>query len=93
MSRYLLGIVTQSLQGRSPAQCPIFNHVIECTWALLEFNVYARYTSHDDATLCWMEGSSHRFHTLKDVSFLGRAAKTPNAKANALTMQLLKSER
>jgi len=29
ISRYLLGVVTQSLQGRSPAQHPIFNHAIE----------------------------------------------------------------
>jgi hypothetical protein len=34
MSRYLLGVVTQSLQGESPAQCPIFNHAIECTESL-----------------------------------------------------------
>jgi hypothetical protein len=37
MSRYLVGVATQFLRGRSPAQHPIFNHSIECTWALLEF--------------------------------------------------------
>ena len=37
MSRYLFGVVTQSLQGRSPAQHPIFNRTIEYTQALLEF--------------------------------------------------------
>jgi hypothetical protein len=37
MSRYLLGVVTQSLQGGSPAERPIFNHAIECTRALLAF--------------------------------------------------------
>ena len=41
MSGYLLGVVTQSLRGGSPAQHPIFNVAIECTWALLEFNMYA----------------------------------------------------
>jgi len=33
MSQYLLGVVTQSLRGGSPAQRPIFNHAIECTQA------------------------------------------------------------
>jgi len=31
MSRYMLGVVTQSLRGGSPAQRPIVNHSIECT--------------------------------------------------------------
>jgi hypothetical protein len=30
MSRYLLGVVTQSLRGGSPIQHPIFNRTIEC---------------------------------------------------------------
>jgi hypothetical protein len=54
MSQYLLGVVTQSLRGGSPAQSPIFNRAIECPWALLEFYMYARYKSHDDATLSYM---------------------------------------
>ena len=28
ISRYLLGVVTQSLQGKSPAQRPVFNYAI-----------------------------------------------------------------
>jgi len=75
MSRYLLGVVTQSLQGGSPAQCPIFNHAIECTQALLEFYMYARYKSHHDATLSYMEDALGHFQTLKDVFLLGRAGK------------------
>jgi hypothetical protein len=55
MSRYLLGVVTQSLRGGSPGQRPIFNHAIECTRALLEFYMYARFKSHDDATLGYLE--------------------------------------
>jgi len=35
MSRYLLGVVTQSLQGGNPPQHPIFKGAIECTPALL----------------------------------------------------------
>jgi len=36
LSRYLLGVVTLSLRGGSPAQRPISNHAIDCTLALLE---------------------------------------------------------
>jgi hypothetical protein len=54
ISRYLLGVVTQSLRGGSSAQSPICNRAIECTRALLEFHMYAQYQSHDDATLCYM---------------------------------------
>jgi hypothetical protein len=34
MSQYLLGVVTQSQRGRSPAQRLIFNRAIQCTWTL-----------------------------------------------------------
>ena len=71
MSRYLLGVVTQSLRGGSPAQCPIFNRAIECTQVLLEFYMYARYKSHDDATLSYMEDALQCFHNFKDVFLLG----------------------
>jgi len=71
MSRYLLRVVTQSPRGGSPAQHPIFNRAIVCTWELLEFYMYARYKSHDDATLSYMEDALHRFHTFKDVFLLG----------------------
>jgi len=84
MSRYLLGVVTQSLWGGSAAQRPICNRAIECTRALLEFYMYARYKSHDDATLSYIEDTMHRFHTFKDVFLLGRAGKEVKAKANAL---------
>jgi hypothetical protein len=43
MSQYLLGVVTQSLQGGSPAQCPIFNYTIDCIQAFLEFCMHAPY--------------------------------------------------
>jgi hypothetical protein len=41
MSCYLLGGATQSLQGGSPAQHPIFHCAIKCTRAFLEFYMYA----------------------------------------------------
>jgi len=71
MSRYLLGVVTQSLQGGSTAQRPIFNRAIECTQALLEFYMYARHKSHDDATWSYKEDALYRFYTFKVVFLLG----------------------
>jgi len=90
MSRYLLGVVTQSLQGGSPAQRPSFNRAIECTRALLEFYMYARCKSRDDATLSYMEDALDRFHTIKDVVLLRQAGKQAKAKTNALRMELTK---
>jgi len=90
MSRYLLRVVTESLRDRSPAQCAIFNHAMECTQALLEFSLYARYTSHDDATFSYMEDALRPFHTFKDVFLLRRAGKKVKAKANGQRMDLVK---
>jgi len=90
MGQYLLGVVTQSLRGGSPAQHRIFNRAMECTWALLEFNMYAQYKSHDDATLSYMQDALRRFHTFKDVFLLRRAGKKAKAKANSLRMELRK---
>jgi len=86
LSQYLYGVVAQSLRGGNHAQRPIFNPPIECTRALLEFYMYARYKSHDDATLSYMEDTLHHFDTFKDVILLGRAGKPAKAKPNALRM-------
>jgi len=93
MSWYQLGVVTQSLRGGGPAQCPIFNHAIVCTCALLEFNMYARYQSHDDATMSYMEDTLPCVHTFKDVLLLDRAGKKAKAKANALRTQLTRKRK
>jgi len=93
MSRYLLGVVNKSLQGGSPAQCPIFNHTIECTRVLSEHYLYARYKSHDDATLSYMADPFHQFHTFKDVFLLGQACKKVKADANALRTELVKKKK
>jgi len=89
MSQYLLGVVTHSLWGGSPAQRPIFNCALECTQALSEFYMYAWYKSHDDATLSYMEDALHHFHPFKDVFLLRRASKKGKAKANALRTELV----
>jgi len=52
--------------------------------------MYARYISHDDASLSYMEDAFRRFHTFKDVILLRRAGKKAKAKANALGTDLLK---
>jgi hypothetical protein len=93
MNQYLVGVVTQSLRGGSPAQHPIFNCAIVCTWALLEFYRYVRYKSHDDATLSYMEDSLSHFHSIKDVFLLWRAGKKAKAKVNALGTELVKKRK
>ena len=90
MSWYLLGVVTHSLRRESPAQRPIFNCAIECTWELLELYMYARYKSHNDATLSYMEDALCRFHAFKDVFLLGRAGNDARAKASAVKTDLVK---
>ena len=90
---YLLGVVTQPLQRGSPAHRPISNHAIECTRAVLEFYMYVRYKSHDDATLSYMEDTFRHFHTFKDVFLLGRAGKKAKAKAIALRKELVKKRK
>jgi len=52
--------------------------------------MYARYTSHDDATLNHMEVALHRFHTLKDIFLLRRPGKKAKAKAVSLRTELVK---
>jgi hypothetical protein len=54
--------------------------------------MYARYKSHDDATLSYMEDTLHRVHTFKDVSILSRASKKAKGKANALRTELVKKQ-
>jgi hypothetical protein len=93
ISRYLVGVVTQSLRGGSPAQRPILNPANECTRALLDFYMYAQYKSHDDATLSYMEDAMHRCHTYEDVFLLGRAATKAKAKANDLRTELVKNRK
>jgi hypothetical protein len=93
ISRYLLGVVTQSLQGISPTQSPIFNRAIEFTWEWLEFNMYARYKSHNDVILSYMEDVLHRFHMVKDVLLLGPASTNVKAKAIALRTEFVKKRK
>ena len=52
--------------------------------------MYARYKSHDDATLSYLDDALHRLHSLKDVFLLGQAGKKVKAKANSLRMELMK---
>jgi len=74
MSLDLLGVVTQSLRGRNHAQRPRFICAVECTQVLLEFYMYARYKSQDDATLSYIQDALHHFHSFKDVFLLRQAS-------------------
>jgi len=93
MSRYWDGVVIQSLRGGSHAQRSIINHAIECPQGLLEFYMYVRYESHNDATLSYMEDAMRRFHNFKNVFILGRAGKKAKAKAKALRRELVKKRK
>jgi len=93
ISRYLLGVVTQSLRGGIPSQRPIFNHAIKCTKTLLEFYMYARHKSHDDTTFSYMKDALRLFHTFEDVFLLRRAGTKAKAKANALGTELVKKRK
>jgi len=55
--------------------------------------MYARYKSHDDATLSYMEDALRRFHTFKDVVLIGQAGNTAKAKANALRTELVTKQK
>jgi len=90
MSWYLLGVVTQYLQGGGHTQGTIFHYAIECTRALLGFHMYARYPCHADATLSQMENALHSLHTFKDLFLLGRASKRAKANANDLRTERVK---
>jgi len=52
--------------------------------------MYARYKSHVDATLSYMEDALRCFHIFKDFFSLERACKKGKAKANALRTELVK---
>jgi len=93
MSTYLLGGVTQSPRGGKPAQCPRTNHTIQCTRTLLEFYMYARYKSHDDATLSYMADDFDGFHTLNYVFLFGRAGIMGKVKVNTLGTELVKKRK
>jgi len=55
--------------------------------------MHARYKSHDDATLSYMEDGLHCFHTFKDVFSFRRAGKKAKAEANAPRTELLKKRK
>jgi len=90
MSLILLGIVTQSLQGGSPAQHPILNHAMGCTPAWFELSMYAQYKSDDDATFSYVEDAVDLFNTFIDILILEQASTKATAKASALKMELMK---
>ena len=54
--------------------------------------MYARYNSHHDATLSYMEDAIHHFHTFKNVFSLRRARNKVKAKTIALKTELVKKQ-
>jgi hypothetical protein len=90
MSWYLLGVVTESLQGGSPAQHPIFHHAIDWIRTLWEFYMYAPCISHDNATLSYSQDAMPCCHMFNNVFLLGQGSKKGKAKANILRAELMK---
>jgi predicted choloylglycine hydrolase len=93
ISQYQLEVVTQSLRGGSSPQRPILNRAMVCTQPFLKVYMYARYKSHDDATLSYMEDALRRLHTFKDVFLLVPGGKKVKATANALKTELVKKRK
>jgi len=92
-SRYLIGVVTQTRWGGSPALHSMFNPTIEYTQVLSEFRIYAEYLSHNDATLSYMEDAFCHFHIFNNISWLGRTDNMVKAKANALRIKHVKKRK
>jgi len=58
-----------------------------------EFYMYARYKSHNDATLSYIEDALRRSPTLKGVSLHGQPSKKAKANTNALRTELVKKRK
>jgi hypothetical protein len=52
--------------------------------------MYARYKSHDNATLSYMDDALCPSHTVKDDFLLGQARKRVKAKGNGMRTKLIK---
>jgi len=88
--RYLFEVGTQSLHDGSPTQSSIFNHAIQCTQEFLNFYMYSRYTSHNNAKLSYREDGYRRFPTFKSIFLVWWAGNKVKAKAYARRMELVK---
>jgi len=55
--------------------------------------MYARYQSHDDETLSYMQDALRHYHTFKDDFLLGRAGKKAKPNINALRTELVKKRK
>jgi len=91
--RYLFEVGTQSLQDGTPTQCSIFNRAIQCTQECLDFYMYSRYASHNNAKLSYMEDAYRRFPTFKSIFLLWWAGNKAKAKTYALRMELVKKRK
>jgi lipopolysaccharide assembly outer membrane protein LptD (OstA) len=66
-TRYLLGIVTNTLHLSDTSEKKIFNEVIQSTHALLEFYRYYIYPTHDKETLQLMDSGLNQFQIHKFI--------------------------
>lgn len=88
MTRFLVGVVRNTLRDPTPKQREAFERVVECTRSLIEFYFYAQYDSHDEETLDLMDNALCCFHDTKGVFQQFRAGKRLTAEANKRRKEL-----
>ena len=89
MLRFLVTILRCALHMPSASQRGIFNQVIECSRALVEFYFYSQYDSHDEQTLELMSTALQHFHHFKDVFRQFRAGKSVTQEGKAHSKELI----
>ena len=57
-----------------------FKRALECVRTLVDFNMMARYPSHTDETIAYMEDYVGRFHQMKDIFLVFRVSQRTQAK-------------
>jgi hypothetical protein len=87
IARYLLAIVTNTLRSPGVSEKNIFDQVIQCSRALLEFYQYCIYSTHDEKTLRLMDEALNRFHVHKSVFLQFRAHKKVTEHSRELLKQ------
>jgi hypothetical protein len=92
-SQCLLGVPTQTLQGQTPTQNPIFIRINWCTRDVSEAKIHTPYKSYDDATLSYMVESVGSFLTVKDDFLLGHAGRMAEADPNTIRVELVKKRK
>jgi hypothetical protein len=90
MSRFLVGVLANSLRGGRGAQRPVFKQAVLCTRALIEFYLYCQYPVHDRVSLDSMRASLDCFRANCSVFSNARAHKKDREAARAEQQRLIR---